>query len=544
MTDQAELEATLTRLATEQGGDLMQAVAALESMATAFLSRGGRPRRASEPAAQAPKPREPEAVLVLDDQGTVVGWSVGAQRLFGWGEADVVGRSVELLLAPGATAGVPQDGQLARRRDGTTFPLERTVCAHRHGGATLHTLVVGDQEARRRGDEELQRSTARYRMLVEQIPAVTFMAALDESENEIYIGPQIEALLGYSQREWLDDPVLWYWRMHQDDRQRWNEEFSRGIQTGGPFKNECRFYARDGRIVWVHGEARVVRDDDGRALFVQGVAFDITEQKRAEEKIREAQAVVVRTERLAAVGQLAAGVAHDLRNPLGAIRNAWHYLQKKLAVRDAADARVKQMAGIIDQELARCAQIIGELLDFSRSRPPFRVATPLHELLAEAARVVVRPHASTVVSDELPPGLPVPNVDRHQLRQVVVNLLQNAVEIVPREGGRVRVLGEAAAAPDGGPGVRLSVLDNGPGIPPDMREKVFEPLFTTKLKGTGLGLAVVDNFIRRHGGRVWVDEAPGGGAAFHVLLPVSEPTKGEAPAEGGAADLRDRDGRP
>ncbi|HWO22004.1 MAG TPA: SpoIIE family protein phosphatase [Kofleriaceae bacterium] len=133
-----------------------------------------------------------------------------------------------------------------------------------------------DAEAR------LRHAEARFRTLVEQIPAVTFMAVLGEGQNEVYVSPHIEQLLGYTQAEWLEDPFLWYLRLHPDDRPLWNEEFARGCRTGGPFRAECRFLARDGREVWVLGEARLVRDALGRPLFLQGVAFDITDTKAAQ----------------------------------------------------------------------------------------------------------------------------------------------------------------------------------------------------------------------------------------------------------------------
>jgi PAS domain S-box-containing protein len=131
-------------------------------------------------------------------------------------------------------------------------------------------------------EARLRAAEIRYRTLVEQIPAVTFMAALGEGENEIYVSPHIETLLGFTQKEWLENPFLWYAQLHPDDRVLWNDEFARGVRTGGPFRAECRFLARDGHVVWVRGEARLVKDKVGRPLFLQGVAFDITESKRVE----------------------------------------------------------------------------------------------------------------------------------------------------------------------------------------------------------------------------------------------------------------------
>jgi PAS domain S-box-containing protein len=151
-----------------------------------------------------------------------------------------------------------------------TWP-ERTV-------AVSSDAVDGTQRA----EAKLRAAEVRYRTLVEQIPAVTFMAVLGEGENEVYVSPHIETLLGFTQTEWLENPFLWYSQLHPDDRELWNEEFARGCRTGGPFRAECRFIARAGHVVWVRGEARVVKDDRGRPLFLQGVALDITESKRAE----------------------------------------------------------------------------------------------------------------------------------------------------------------------------------------------------------------------------------------------------------------------
>jgi PAS domain S-box-containing protein len=147
--------------------------------------------------------------------------------------------------------------------------------AERSGAATGDPRA--DAEARLRAAEQ------RFRTLVEQIPAVTFMAVLGEGRNEIYVSPHIEALLGYTQEEWLSDPFLWYWRLHPEDRGLWNDEFARGCRTGGPFRADCRFIARDGTVVWVHGEARLIRDDLGRPSLLQGIAFDISDIKRAQE---------------------------------------------------------------------------------------------------------------------------------------------------------------------------------------------------------------------------------------------------------------------
>src|SRR5881275_195235 len=121
-------------------------------------------------------------------------------------------------------------------------------------------------------ETRLRLAEARYRTLVEQMPVVTFLAALDGGVNELYVSPQIEKLLGFSQKEWLENPILWYTQLHPDDRARWHKEFAHTCSTGERFRSVYRFIARDGRDVWVHGEAQLVKDDDGQPLFLQGVA--------------------------------------------------------------------------------------------------------------------------------------------------------------------------------------------------------------------------------------------------------------------------------
>jgi PAS domain S-box-containing protein len=136
---------------------------------------------------------------------------------------------------------------------------------------------------------ELPGIEAIYRTLVEQIPAVVFMALLDKGVGEAYVSPQIEELLGFSQAEWLNDPVRWYHQIHPDDKDRWSADAAKLFLSGEPLKSVYRVMARDGHAVWFHCEAKMVRRDDGRPWFIHGVAFDITDSKVAEEERRKSE---------------------------------------------------------------------------------------------------------------------------------------------------------------------------------------------------------------------------------------------------------------
>src|ERR1700677_1717129 len=128
---------------------------------------------------------------------------------------------------------------------------------------------------------------AKYRALLEQIPAVVFMAYLDRGISEAYVSPQIEASLGYSREEWLEDPVRWYQRIHPDDKQRWSLEAAEMFLSGKPLRSAYRVIARDGRVIWFHCDARMMRREDGRPWCIHGVAFDISDIKRIEEELHE-----------------------------------------------------------------------------------------------------------------------------------------------------------------------------------------------------------------------------------------------------------------
>jgi two-component system sensor histidine kinase HydH len=230
-------------------------------------------------------------------------------------------------------------------------------------------------------------------------------------------------------------------------------------------------------------------------------------------ELRDSQDQVLRAEKLAAVGQLAASVGHELRNPLAAVRNAATYIGKRLNG-SSTDPRVPQFLGIIDRETTACTRIISDLLDFARERPLVLAPCSLAALVDEAASLV--PPAKAAVLNEVPADLCMPAVDKDVFRKALVNLIQNASESIPPDReGRVTVRADGG----GDRPWRITVEDNGAGMPEDTAAKVFEPLFTTKVKGTGLGLAIVANAVRRHHGTISVASRPGDGTCFSIELP-------------------------
>lgn len=284
---------------------------------------------------------------------------------------------------------------------------------------------------------------------------------------------------------------------------------------------------------------------DGRQLVVRvkelvgrrGKPIGRTLVVADETRLRVLEDSAHRSERLAALGAMAAGIAHEVRNPLTSLRGCAQELAEistSEGNRDAAD-----LARILVSESDRLARIVEDFLSLSRMRPPQREAVDLARLLADLRRQYehapgLPPGLTLSVSSE--PGCPPAFADPDQLRQVLTNLIANALDAL-RATGMPRLEIHAERAPPGNAlgvdGVRIVVRDNGPGVPAELRERVFTPFFSTKSTGTGLGLSLVQRIVREHDGLISLDVAPGGGTAVVLLLPAHSQTRVFVRALGG-----------
>jgi signal transduction histidine kinase len=229
------------------------------------------------------------------------------------------------------------------------------------------------------------------------------------------------------------------------------------------------------------------------------------------DELAATQAQLVDRERLAAIGQLASAVGHELRNPLGVISNSLYLLRRSS---DPDDEKVRRQLDTADREVSAATLIVSDLLEYSRGRQPIIARVVVDELVDEVLSVSPAPEG-IVVSSSAVAGAPPVAADRDQLRQVLLNLVTNAYDAMP-EGGALTV----DAGPDGPGRVRIRVADTGAGMDSDTRAKVFEPFFTTKARGVGLGLAVSARIVGAHGGDIQIESSPGSGATFSVLLPA------------------------
>ena len=266
---------------------------------------------------------------------------------------------------------------------------------------------------------------------------------------------------------------------------------------------------RAGKVIHVQASASRMRDVDGRILGAVVTLEDVSEVKALTQQL-------IRADRLAAMGELTAGVAHEVRNPLGIIRASIQLVEDP----SCDPERIREASSIMKHEIDRLDKVIKALLDFGRPSAPTLVEVDLREVLADVVLFTRRFAGSSQVELREDYAVAVPTVlaDPNQLKQVFVNLITNAVQAMEGDGGTITV---STRAVDGF--VRVSLADDGPGIPAESLAKVFDPFFSTRDEGTGLGLTIVHRIVDEHDGHLEVESTLGKGTTFNVFLPVAEP---------------------
>jgi signal transduction histidine kinase len=258
-----------------------------------------------------------------------------------------------------------------------------------------------------------------------------------------------------------------------------------------------------------------VRENRRQAQRYRRLAEELAETNRRLEQVQEEAR---RSERLAALGQLTAGLAHEIRNPLAVIKGSAETLTRRL---QSADPLTTELAGYISSEVNRLNTVVTRFLNFARPLRLEKRPTQIPPLLGRALKVAGErwPEAKVEVIQQYSENLPEMTVDPDLCEQAFVNLVFNAYEAMTDTGGRLTVR-VAAANSDGRRGVEVEIEDSGPGIPPELHEQVFNPFFTTKKEGVGLGLSLVSKIVDDHRGWIRISSEPGKGACFRVFLPA------------------------
>lgn len=393
----------------------------------------------------------------------------------------------------------------------------------------LNRLMVDVNEYRRTA-RALREAEAKYRSLVEGLPAIVYIAEFGEEGSWRYISPQIHSILGFTPEEFMTAANVWRERIVPQDRDQALEAELRVLRGEGRLRCEYRITAKDGRLIWIREEADAVTDEAGKALYLQGVMYDITELKLAEEQlVRSLEAEKEASARVRALNEMQhsflQAVSHDLRTPLTSILGNALTLQRRDI--DIPPEEARDLMGRVAANARKLHRLVTDLLDLDRITrgviEPKRDEVDMTHLISNVLEESSTNEHPVRLATQ---GPVIGRIDVAQVERIVENLVANAIRYTPA-GTPIRV---SARRHDGG--VLLIVEDAGPGVPAELRERIFEPFrqgseVVDHSPGVGIGLSLVARFAELHGGRAWVEERKGGGASFKVYLP-------DGPSEGAA----------
>lgn len=459
-----------------------------------------------------------DAIVVIDAQGRIEVFNPAAERLFGYRESEVRGHNVSTLMPPPYQEA--HDGYLKRyleegnariigigrevqglKRDGTVFPLHLSVGEMLVEGQRKFTGILHDLSARVELETRLRSSEARWRAIVES--AVDAIIVIDRRGRIEAFNPAAERLFGYSEREAVgQDVALLMPQPYRDEHGSYLERYQRegdarviGIGREVPGRH------RDGTIIPLHlsvGEMVVA----GERKFT-GMLHDLSARKRVEQQLSEQAS-------LAKIGEMAAVLAHEIRNPLAGIRGAMQVMEARHDPASKEAMVTKEIIARVDT----LSELMQDLLLYARPPKPRPGPVDIERLILSIVEFLGRDPEVHDIQVRVEGSAPLVRADAELLKIVFHNLLINGAHAM---GGR----GELRVRLDTSGSVSaVAFADAGPGIPADIRDKIFTPFFTTKVRGTGLGLPTAKRLVEAQGGSIQVDCPPTGGTTVTVQLPV------------------------
>ena len=404
------------------------------------------------------------------------------------------------------------DGEVIRK-DGTIVLVTISASALTIRGRRLILGLFRDITERKRAEEALRESEEKYKGLVNNVKLGVFRSTPEPTGKFLEVNPAMEELTGYRRKELLRMNVADLY-VYPEERGAVLEEVASGA---GKAAKELHLRKKDGTEIVVSDTKVAVRDGDGQVVYFDGIMEDVTEHERAEEREKELQAELYISSRLASIGELAAGVAHELNNPLtGIIGFSQRLLRKN------TDETLNRDLERIHNEARRAAKVVQNLLTFARRHEAKKEYSDINEILGRALelRAYELRTSNIELAVELASGLPQVMADFGQLQEVFLNITLNAEQAITEanRGGKLSVKTQKVKDY-----IKIRFTDDGPGIPAEHLDRVFDPFFTTRGErgGTGLGLSLCHGIVTEHGGRIYAKSKLGKGTAFTVELPLT-----------------------
>jgi len=495
----------------------------------------------------------PNSMIMIDPAGKIVMVNTQAERTFGYSRAELVGQPVEMLVPERFRGQHPELRKaffadprsrpmgagrdlFGTRRDGSEFPVEIGLNPIETDEGPMVLSSIVDISARKAAELALRESEQRYTLLVDGVTDYAIYM-LDPDGIITNWNRGAERIKGYRSEEIVGQHFS---LCHtEEDRAANVPRHSLEIAAReGRYESEAWRVRKDGSRFLANVVIDALKDDSGRLIGFAKITRDITErvqaareleearvslvQSRAEEALRRAQAELARVNRVTTLGVLAASIAHEVNQPLGAMVTSAASCSRWLAAQPPDLERAHRALERIGQDGRRASEIITHIRTLVKRQPPRRDRVDINEAILEVVALTRdEAHRHEIsLQMSLTEGLPPVEGDRIQLQQVILNLIVNAIEAMSAVTGHRKLTIHSAA--DGSNAVRVEVRDSGPGVDPARGNDIFEAFYTTKAEGLGMGLSISRSIIEAHGGRLWVEPNEPQGAAFLFSLPVEE----------------------
>lgn len=468
----------------------------------------------------------PDCVVRIDGSGCVISLNASAEAAFGFSSKDLLGKPLSPIIA--------KDGKIdfnrlkpnvwhaeeLKRSDGTLFPVEVLRVSENRSDQRI-SLVIRDVSNQKLQEESLRVAEEKYRSIFEHAQEGIFQTSADGSY--LTVNPALVSMYGYQTADEMIGSLTDIGaQLYVDPGQR--EKLNARLAEHGRVRGyESRIRRADGTLIWISENIRIVRDEQGKLLYYEGTVLDITERKELENRLLQSQ-------KMEAVGHLAGGIAHDFNNVLSIILGNVELVRAQEYLSDSS----RESIDAIQQASQRAADLVRQILTFSRKEDPKRKPLQLHTVVKEAAKLMRTTLPATVEVRQDLDRVSTVLADLSQIHQIIINLCTNAWHAVAPESGVITLDLLEVEADDtlraempelvADRYVCLNVKDNGCGMDADTLSHIFTPFFTTKPPGhgTGLGLAVVHGIVKSHEGALQVRSQPGLGTSFSLYFPTVE----------------------
>ncbi|MDD5244990.1 MAG: PAS domain S-box protein [Syntrophorhabdaceae bacterium] len=494
---------------------------------------------------------ESDAIFLIDSEtGQILEVNNAATSLYGYSKEELLQKKNTDLSAEEQETRKATLKELTviplryhRKKDGTVFPVEITATHLSWKGRRSHLAAIRDITERKKIEDALRKSEGDYRNIYDNAMVGIYQST--PKGRYLRVNPALASIHGFSSPEEMIRTVTSIGEqlyVNSEDRKRYMKLLDRDDMIRG---FEAQLYRKDKSNVWISMNVRVIRNPDGSIAYYEGIVEDITLRKQAEEKLhtllselesknkelrkayedlKMSEAMLIQSEKMASLGQLSAGIAHELKNPLSIILQGIAYVQSSVEDSTLIDAceRIKKSA-------IRADIVIQNLLSFSRQTPPSFTEADMNILIEEALAMVE--HQMNLQNIEIIRNyshrISAVLADDNQIKQVFINVFINASEAM-KGGGAITITTTTGSGKDGEPCVEVAITDTGTGIPEEIINNVLDPFFSTKKGsgGTGLGLSVTKGIIDRHHGSIAISSKEGAGTTVTITLPCNPSKKG------------------